>query len=357
MKLGNHNLFNDLTNEQVRQTIDARQCYAQWQAASYEQNIRYRGSMVWRRGQNGAEYLCRRIGRTERGMGPRSVSTEAIKVAFDDGQRQNKDRLDALKSRLMSMAPVNKALMLGRVPIMTAKILRRLAEYDLLGRQIVVAGTNALFAYEAQAGVYFDSGIVSTADIDLLYDARLKVTLFSEDPHRDGLIGILRRIDSSFSLISKSSFTASNNNGFMVDLITPTGKNRIFSSAPKISRSDGDLIPVEIDGLGWLVNSPKFKTMAIAEDGYPVPFVVPDPRYFAVHKAWLAGRQDRDILKKKRDLAQAIAITDLTHERFPELSFSGRDMEAIPSQYLENLKKISGHTSERKMNDLGDFPL
>ena len=48
----------------------------------------------------------------------------------------------------------------------------------------------------------------------------------------------------------------------------------------------------------------KFHQVAIAQDGFPVPMVAPDPRLFALHKLWLAEQPDCEPVKKGRDRAQ-----------------------------------------------------
>lgn len=70
-------------------------------------------------------------------------------------------------------------------------------------------------------------------------------------------------------------------------------------------------IGVPIDGLTWLLNVPRFEAVAMAEDGYAVRLMTVDPRAFALHKLWVAGREDRDPLKRPRDRAQARAAADL----------------------------------------------
>lgn len=58
-------------------------------------------------------------------------------------------RAEALRQVLQGMARVNRAMALGRVPSLVGRILRRLDEAGVLGEQVCVVGTNALFAYEA----------------------------------------------------------------------------------------------------------------------------------------------------------------------------------------------------------------
>lgn len=52
-----------------------------------------------------------------------------------------------------------------------------------------------------------------------------------------------------------------------------------------------------------------------------VPFHVPDPRAFALHKAWLSQQLTHEPLKKPRDLAQARVVAQLVREYMPHLSF------------------------------------
>jgi len=94
-----------------------------------------------------------------------------------------------------------------------------------------------------------------------------------------------------------------------------------------VSFAEDDLVAAEVPGLQWLLNAPKLDTVAIDETGWPTPLRVPDPRAFALHKAWLASRPDRDAIKKPRDLAQARAVATLVREYMPHLPFG----EAISS--------------------------
>jgi hypothetical protein len=58
-----------------------------------------------------------------------------------------------------------------------ARILRRLDEAGLMGRHLFVVGTHALYAYEAAAGITFESGLTATTDVDLRSDARRRLSL------------------------------------------------------------------------------------------------------------------------------------------------------------------------------------
>lgn len=99
------------------------------------------------------------------------------------GRAANHDRLKALAGRLDELAPVNRAMGLGRVPVTAARILRECDKAELLGDHLIVVGTNALFAYEAAARVQIESGLVASGDIDLLHDARHHLSLALQDIH------------------------------------------------------------------------------------------------------------------------------------------------------------------------------
>lgn len=98
-----------------------------------------------------------------------------------------------------------------------------------------------------------------------------------------------------------------------------------------IGESDDDLHGVPIDGRGWLLNVPRFEAVAMAEDGYPVRIVTVDPRAFALHKLWVADRQDRDPLKRPRDRAQARVAVELGR-RWLGLQLDDGALSALPKE-------------------------
>jgi hypothetical protein len=153
-----------LTGKQRRQLIDTQQAYEAWRGANSEASRRFAGGMRWGL-RGGKDYLLRKIGKTETSLGPRTKETGAVYDAFMRGRKENTDRLAGLSARLDQLAPVNVAMGLGRVPHIAGRILRACDEQGLLGEQLVVVGTNALFAYEVQAGVQLESGLIASGDM------------------------------------------------------------------------------------------------------------------------------------------------------------------------------------------------
>ncbi len=205
-----------LSADQRRQLIDTQQAHEAWRAAKAASNHRFAGSMRWGE-RSGKEYLLRKIGKVETSLGLRSKNTEAAYEAFLRGRSENSDRLAGLSERLDRLAPVNVAMGLGRMPSIAARILRACDEQGLLGEQLIVVGTNAMFAYEVQAGVQIESGLVATGDIDLLYDARRHISLAVTGLATEGLIGLLKKVDGSFAPIRPRGFRAANRDGYFVE--------------------------------------------------------------------------------------------------------------------------------------------
>ena len=312
-----------LTNQQRLHLVNSEQLYENYRAALRHAAAHTYG-MRWKT-VRGVEYLFRDSDARGNGksLGPRSAETEAILASFLQGREAANERLAGIRAALDEQARLNKALRLSRVPRVIARILRELDAAGLY-KSFTVLGTQALFGYEAAGGVQFLTELLASGDIDLLYGHRHKMTLVSGKLDGQGLLGLLKRADRSFECIRKRGFRAANAGQFMVDLIVPP---RGMQVSDPVSFADDDLVAAEVPGLQWLLNAPKLDTVAIDETGWPTPLRVPDPRAFALHKAWLANRPDRDAIKKPRDLAQARAVAALVREYMPHLPFS----EAIRS--------------------------
>lgn len=306
-----------LSNQQRLHLINTQQLF-EARMATWRHVRDYAYGMRWKRVRE-VEYLFRERDRRGNGklMGRRSPETEKLLAQFLQGKARVQERLAGLDAQLREQARLNKALRLSRVPRVVARILRQLDEQNLLGA-FTVLGTQSMYAYEAAGGVQFLLELLASGDIDLLYDARRKLTLTSARLDGGGLLGLLRKADRSFELVRKRGFRAANAGQFMVDLIVSP---RTMRGAEPITFSADDLVASEVPGLQWLVSAPKLEAVAIDEDGMPVPFRVPDPRAFALHKAWLSQQPERDPLKKPRDLAQARAVALLLREVMPHLDF------------------------------------
>jgi hypothetical protein len=180
--------------------------------------------------------------------------------------------------------------------------------------------------------VWFIQGsLLATADMDLLWEPDARLRLVGE-VDADGLIGLLRRADRSFERHGSQPFRAVNRDGYWVDLIRPLPRPPLRVDQRQRIGSESDLSAVEIEGQQWLVAAPVFKAVVIGHDGLPAPMVCPDPRAFALHKAWLGQQPDRNPVKRQRDLAQAQVVHALIGEHLPMLRFDAEDLRCFPAK-------------------------
>lgn len=297
---------------------------------SLRQLAEMRGTLVWKV-LRGKTYLFKKLDARGNGrvIGLRSPETEATLQAARRRKAELRERLRSLRARLAEQARLAKALRIARVPRTTAAVLRVLNRAGLLGRNIIVVGTNALYAYEAAGGVHFDSSVMETADVDILWEARSRLTL-AADVRGAGLIGLLQRADRTFERAGARSFRAVNRAGFMVDLLKPLPKDVLRDDTRRSIGGDDDLFAADTRNLAWLLSGKKFHQIAIAQDGFPVPMVSPDPRLYALHKLWLAEQPDREPVKKGRDRAQGQAVLRLLLERLPQYPLDARVLKGLP---------------------------
>ena len=306
-----------LSNQQRLHQVNTGQLFENYRpalahAASYTYGMR------WKTVRN-TEYLFRDRDRRGNGksLGARSAQTEELLSVFSAGRTLAQERLQLITEKIQEQARLNKALRLNRVPRIVARVLRELDRAGL-HNSFTVIGTQALYAYEAAAGSHFLHELLASGDVDLRNDTRQKMIVVSEKLDGNGLLGLLKKADKTFECVRKNDYRAANAGQFMVDLvIAPRGMN----AAENITFSESDLVATEVPGLQWLLNSPKLDVVAIDEDGWPVPMRVPDPRAFALHKAWLSGLPTREPIKKPRDLDQALAVAQLIQDEMPHLSF------------------------------------
>jgi hypothetical protein len=329
----------EMNDDQRRIYIDTAQLYETYMDA-FTKSRAYRGGMHWKKVKD-KEYLFRSLDRYGYGksLGPRSKKTESTYHEFHKNKKDVHARMKPLKEKLKEQARFCRAARIARVPRIVTAILRLLEQHQLLGRNLQIVGTNALYAYEARAGAFLKRGLLATQDMDVLWDIRPKLRLFAiDDVDNKGLIDILQKADRSFELLSKKSFGAVNQAGYMVDLIKPEPKSILATENRKVDGGD-DPIAAEIKNLQWLISAPKFDQVVIGEDGFPATMVVPDPRAFAVHKLWLSNQADRDAVKKKRDRSQALAVCKLIFQYMPEFEIKKEDLRMFPGAIIADAIK------------------
>lgn len=294
----------------------------------------YAGSMVWK-SSGGKEYLFKLTDRRGygRSMGLRSAETEKIHADFRTGKAREKDRVRSLRARMAEQVRFNRAALIGRVPNVIVSLLEKLRQTGFGANNIVVIGTNALYAYENMAGVFFEEAITATTDVDLLWDTRSRLRLLTQDPV--SLLRILQSIDPSFVRMGGQHFRAVNEKGFLIDLIRQMPEPPWKDVPAQLGVDMDDLVATDIWNMKWLLSAPRITQPVIAENGRMTLMPALDPRAFAVFKLWLAESLERNPSKKQRDLAQAKALLALLREHLPQYPMDATALKMFPKDVAE----------------------
>lgn len=321
--------FNDLDARVVRERIDMAQLWNAWSEADQLRRHSFLGSMNWET-RNGRQYLYSRKGKVSKSLGPRSDATETVFAAFAEGKRDNADRLKALKGEMERQAGVLRALDAGRLPVTAARTLRALRDHSKR-TNIRVVGTNALYAYEALAGVAFGSSSTATGDIDYLVDDRNRLKLVADDGDPTGLTRLIQaKVDRTFQPRRAGDFRLTNRHGYMIEFVRPQ-PNPAWRKRPGADPiEEGDVAPIA--GRQWLVNAPAVDATVLDARGFPAAMRCPDPRFWVLHKAWLSEREGRSLERRGRDRSQAVLVTRLLREKLPHLPFNEAFLAKVPRE-------------------------
>ena len=304
----------------ARQYIDAVSVFEALEEAQVEA-AQVRGGMYWHAGPATApeaKYLVRTTpAGAETSLGPRTPDNIAIYERFTQRKRESAERLSGLKAALDQHQRLNRALRVGRVDPLVVLLLARLASTQL-SPHFRVVGTHAMYAYEATAGVRLSADTLATRDIDLLWDTRKRIA-FSTQLARAGssMLGVLKKVDSSFRMRQSQKYTAVNKDGFEVDII----RRERAGDDPhpiKLSNEDDDFWVVQAHRAHVLLDSPGFSAVVVATNGSMARMNTVDPTTFVAFKRWLANRPEREALKRRRDVLQADAVQTLLDQYLPQ---------------------------------------
>lgn len=324
----------ELTSEQIKEYTNVVDAYNML-FDEQKRSLTYKGGMTWKT-VNNTDYLYRRIKGEWRSIGKRTAATKEKYNAFIHGREKAKDMVAGLKESLLLRARFACAAMVNRVPAHTASLLRHINK-STISDHVSVLGTNAIYAYEALAGVRVTPSIMETVDLDFLWDTRKRLD-FSSSESVDGFLSLLQAVDRSY-VRSEQEFRAVNRNGFIVDLVVARAKDVMRSKRQQMG-GESDLKAAEIGSLKWLINSPKIKVPVVDTKGVPVVMTAPDPRCFAIHKLWLSEQPDRSCGKALRDRQQAITVADLVVNKLPQFSFSKDELRMFPEALVDRQMNI-----------------
>lgn len=310
------NSLRPFTDEQARLLVNLRQRYEAWIDAERE-----RAGMPYdlrRKSVTGRDYLYRIFDRSGNGqsLGAMTPDREAEFAAYHDRKRMLKDRIGQLRATLAEAAALYRALRLPLLSSDAGPILRECDRRDLLGSRLLVVGTNAIAAYMIEANSFIALPD-ETEDFDLAWVAQ------TPDETGRQVWDMLKAVDPTFTVNSERDFQARNAKAYEVELLVAP------SRAGTLGNRDQPR-PAALPEQEWLLHGRPVDQVIGCRDGSPARIVAPDPRWFALHKLWMADQSKRNPQKRPKDRLQGTALLDAVARAMPHYPLDTAFQAALP---------------------------
>lgn len=289
--------FQPFSDEQARVIVNLEQAYEVWMEALRALNEMPYNMRI--KEISGREYLYEVTDRrgSMKSKGPLDEEKQAEFDEYKAEKAELKERLAGSKDALKEQASLYRALRLPMVPAEAGKILREADRLGFLGDQAMVVGTNALIAYALEANGFIRDAPDTTLDFDMA------LTGIEADEDRPTLWKVLKEADMTYSVNTERPFQARNAKAYEVEILSAPSRigGQISQDRPR---------PIPLPEQEWLLNGRPVDRVVGVRDGEAARMVVPDPRWFALQKLWIAEKPGRDPQKKPKDRKQGNAVLD-----------------------------------------------
>jgi hypothetical protein len=320
--------FEPFSDEQARIQVNLAQRYSSWMAAE-----RALGALPYdlrRKEITGKQYLYQIDDRNGNGksLGPMTPKNEATLAQYRQDKAATKSRRDASALALQETCLMYRALRLPLLASQAGQILRESDKRRLLGSQLLVVGTNAMIAYAVEAGGFIRDAPDETDDFDLAW------TAIDQNEYLQPVWAMLKAVDKTYTINTERSFQARNAKAYEVDLLV--APSRADSMSPKDQPR-----PIPLPEQEWLLNGTAVDHIVVCRDGSPARVVAPDPRWYALHKLWMADQPKRNPLKRPKDAKQGTALLNAIWAMMPQYPLNVDFEAALPSElfaYYEHWK-------------------
>lgn len=306
------------SSEQERALINMRQRYDAWIDA--ERELYALPYDLRRKKVGGYEYLYEIFDRSGNGksLGAWDDEKNGQFTAYKEAKALAKQRRNGARDTLAETSRIARALRLPMISADAGPILREADRRSLLGSHLLVVGTNAIAAYSLEAAGVFRDVPDETEDFDLAWSAE-------EPENGTKLWDLLKAVDPTFTINTEREFQARNAKAYEVELLV--APSRVSTLAGKDRPR-----PVPLPEQEWLLPGRWINQILPCRDGTPARVIVPDPRWFALHKLWLGSQAKRNPLKRRKDILQGTALLEAVAEAMPHYPMDEEFVSALPSE-------------------------
>lgn len=312
--------FND---EQQRLLNNLTQYYDAWlgQARRLRNEMGYR--LQWKT-VAGREYLYKIVDRKGNGtsLGAKSPANVAEFSRYTALRKDVRAGERAAKSRLAVAGSLYRALRLPVIANPAAAILREADLRGMLDGVLLVVGTNALAAYELEAGARFAAGLDATEDFDLSWSSA-NATLALQGAAAHSVFELLKAVDDTYTVNTERSFQARNRGAYAVELLASPDSATHLAPGEK-------LLPLSLPSQAWLLAGKPVSQVVCARDGSCARMIAPDPRLYALHKLWLSQQKSRERAKRGKDQAQGEILLQAIAAHMPHYPMDRVFLRRLP---------------------------
>lgn len=308
----------NFSDEQLRALVNLRPRYEVLIEAEREL-ARLPYNLVRKR-VGGREYLYEVLDRLNNGksLGPMSPELEQRLTEYRATKRDQQQRRNTALQLVRESGRLARPLRLPMLSSAAGELLRELDRRGLLDGTLLVIGTNCLPAYSLEAAGTIADAPDETDDFDLAWVA-------DQPSEEAALWAALKAVDPTFTVNSEREFQARNANAYEVDLL-------IAPSLAATMHGRERPRPLPSPGQEWLLPGRRVDQVIPCRDGSAARLVVPDPRWFALHKLWLADEPSRAPLKREKDRKQGMALLDAVAEAMPHYPLDAAFAASIPAE-------------------------
>lgn len=320
------------SDEQSRLIVNLRMRYDGWMVA--ERELAALPYDLRRKHVNGRDYLYRIVDRGGNGtsLGPMGLENAAMFEQYHSSKDALQDRIRRVRAILAEAAALYRALRLPLLSSNAGPILRECDRRSLLGSHLHVIGTNAMAAYsmEANGRIHVPD---ETEDFDLAWVAE------APESHATQVWDMLKAADPTFAINSERDFQARNAKAYEVELLV--APSRANTLAPNDQPR-----PLPLPEQEWLLLGRPVDQVIGCRDGSPARIVAPDPRWFALHKLWMAEQPKRNPLKRTKDRVLGLALLDAVLEAMPHYPMDAAFVGQLPVELAKCLSDWKKHYSK-----------
>lgn len=312
------NRVRPFSDEQARALINLRPRYEA--AIEAERGLAQLPYNLVRKRVGGNEYLYEVLDRVNNGksLGRMSPDLEQRLVEYQASKQDLQHRRNTAQALVGEIGRIARPLRLPMLSSAAGELLRELDRRGLLDGTLLVVGTNCLPAYALEAGGAIVDVPDETEDFDLAWVAEQR-------GQEAALWAALKAVDPTFTVNSEREFQARNAKAYEVELLVAP------SRAATMDRRERPR-PVLLPEQEWLLPGRRVDQVVPCRDGTAARLVVPDPRWFALHKLWLAQKPSRNALKRPKDRQQGLALLDAVAEAMPHYPLDADFVAGIPAE-------------------------